>query len=239
MATEKASRRTISALVLAMGMAVTAATPVQAQEQSQWTKEKATIVAGSTIAGTILGGPIGFVLGLAAGDQLGDSVNKANVADQKTAELIAERNQAIAELAKTQQQLLAARAEAGRYQNLALDSLQLNVMFSTSGDSLNARDEARLDVLARLLKEQMQLNVQLEGFTDPRGTEGFNKSLSERRAASVAKYLEGKGVEGRRIHTVAHGSSQSEAPQNNLDAYAMERVVTVKLQETSEGYAAK
>ncbi|MTI13535.1 OmpA family protein [Sansalvadorimonas verongulae] len=245
MTTSQKKRNTsrLSAMALALGMAATAAMPAQAQtvnqQQGEWTKTKTSIVAGTTIAGTVLAGPIGLVLGLAAGDQLGNSVNKANAADGKMADMAAERDQAIAQLTKVQEQLITAREEAGRYQTLAMNSLQLNVMFSTSGDTLNARDKARLDVLARLLKEQPQLMVQLEGFADPRGSEAFNQKLSERRAASVSNYLAEQGVEGYRINQSAYGSSQSEAPQNNLDAYAMERVVTVKLQESREGYAAK
>ncbi|WP_281645730.1 OmpA family protein [Parendozoicomonas sp. Alg238-R29] len=230
---DKKGASRLTAIVLATGLMFAAAAPAQAQ-QGEWTKEKSGIVAGSSVAGAVLGGPVGFVLGMAAGDWLGNSVNKANESGVLTAELSSERDQALAELARVQEQLLIARQEAGRYQDLALDSLQLNVMFSTAGDTLNMRDENRLNVLVRLLKEQPQLNIQLAGFADPRGADEYNLKLSERRAASVRGFLISKGIEAHRIQKFAYGARQSDAPTNNLDAYAMERVVTVKLQENSE-----
>ena len=115
---------------------------------------------------------------IAAGDWLGDSVNKAAT----TVDLARERDQALAELVRVQEALVVAEMNADRYQDLALDSLQLNVMFSTADASLTSRDRSRLDVLVRLLNEQTQLNVQLAGFADPRGADIYNVELSERRS---------------------------------------------------------
>ncbi len=219
----------MSALTLALGMSFAAAMPAQAADtqKSEWTTEKSSIVAGTTIAGAALGGPIGLVLGVAAGDWLGDNVNQAT----EVKSVKEERDQALAELTRVQQELVAAKVEAGRYQTLALNSLQLNVMFSTAGDTLTVSDKLRLDGVVRLLDEHQELKVSLAGFADPRGETEFNQKLSARRAASVHKYLESQGIEAVRIQTEAYGASRSVAKKNNMDEYAMERVVTIRILE--------
>ena len=235
-----------STLALALGLSIAAALPVQAAQQeqkSEWTVAKSSVMAGTSIAGAVIGGPVGFVLGVAAGDWLGTSVNKAEKSDV----LAGERDQLKDELAQLQQQLdetqtqlMVAQKEAGRYQDLALDSLQLTVMFDTAGDTLNSRDQLRLDHLIRLLEEHQQVLVQLTGYADPRGDKGYNLKLSERRAASVKDYLLGHGISDDRVFTKGEGAMQSSAEKGNYDAYAMERVVTIELREqASEQFVAK
>ena len=227
----------LSALALALGLSLPAAVPAQAQEiastSTEWTKEKSGVMAGTSIAGAVLGGPVGFVLGIAAGDWLGNSVNKAAT----TENLATERDEALAALANAQEQLVLAQVEAARYHDLALDSLQLDVMFSTANDSVTPRARARLDALARLLKDKPQVDIKLAGFADPRGADVYNLELSERRAQSVEKYLISQGVNPAQIQSAGYGARNSEAPRNDLDAYAMERVVTIELQERNAGLA--
>ena len=248
----KNKQSSFTTLVMALGLSAVMALPAQASDMtgdmssnSEWSKEKTGIMAGTSIAGAVLGGPIGFVLGVAAGDWLGDSVNTAKTADTLQQNLEQERDQALAQLETVEtrletmeNRLALAQQEAGRYQSLALDSLQLNVMFRTADHELSIRDKARLNVLVRLLNEKPDVQVQLAGFADPRGRDKANLELSHRRAKSVQDYLLGQGVEAGRILTSAYGASHSQAEQGNLDAYALERIVTIELQETGEQLAA-
>ncbi len=226
-----------SAMALVLGLFLASALPVQAA-QTEMTREKAGILTGSSIAGAVLGGPIGFVLGVAAGDWLGDSVNIAAESEIERERMQQESNQLRDELTLMQnkldqvrEQLLLAQQESGRYQGLALDSLQITVMFNTAGDTLTERDKNRLNRLVRLLNKHGQVQIQLTGYADPRGEEGYNIKLSERRAQSVYSYLVGQGIAGDRIFTSGKGALQSQATKGNYDAYAMERVVTIELRE--------
>ncbi|MCL6269687.1 OmpA family protein [Sansalvadorimonas sp. 2012CJ34-2] len=243
--TRKNNNSRLSAMALALGLTVMTALPVQAQEKphGEWTTAKTSVMAGTSIAGALLGGPIGFVLGVAAGDWLGTSVNKAEEGERLAGErdrLMDELAQLQQQLDETQTQLVAARQETGRYQDLALDSLQLTVMFDTAGDTLNDRDKNRLDHLVRLLNEHEQISVQLTGYADPRGEESYNIQLSERRAESVKSYLIDHGIAAERVFTKGEGALKSLAKNGNYDAYAMERVVTIELREESkEQFAAK
>lgn len=51
--------------------------------------------------------------------------------------------------------------------------------------------------------------VRIDGFTDRSGTDGYNQALSERRAKSVAAYLNGKGVPATAIATQAFGETRN------------------------------
>jgi OmpA-OmpF porin, OOP family len=47
--------------------------------------------------------------------------------------------------------------------------------------------------------------MEIQGHTDSKGTAEYNLKLSDRRAASVKKYLVDKGVEADRLETKGYG----------------------------------
>jgi outer membrane protein OmpA-like peptidoglycan-associated protein len=62
--------------------------------------------------------------------------------------------------------------------------------------------------------------VKVEGHTDNRGDKAFNQKLSEDRAASVAAYLVGQGIDPKRIESAGYGDTKPVAP--NLTARGRE-----------------
>jgi outer membrane protein OmpA-like peptidoglycan-associated protein len=81
------------------------------------------------------------------------------------------------------------------------------------------------------------VKVRVAGYADPRGSEELNAALSERRADAVAAVLAQAGVEPGRIIVEAHGKTDSTSTDGDLDGYAFERRVTVRI-EPVEGDAA-
>ena len=69
--------------------------------------------------------------------------------------------------------------------------------------------------------------IQLDGFADERGDEGYNRALSEKRVQFVRDLFISAGVDAKRISSSAHG--ESAAQDENIDSLAMERRVSVKL----------
>ncbi len=68
--------------------------------------------------------------------------------------------------------------------------------------------KAKLDKLAdRLLKEVNGVKLHLVGYTDYKGTEDYNMSLSEKRAKSVKAYLVSKGLKAEDITSDWKGES--------------------------------
>jgi outer membrane protein OmpA-like peptidoglycan-associated protein len=75
--------------------------------------------------------------------------------------------------------------------------------------------------------------VRVDGYADPRGPATLNDDLSLRRAEAVALTLEKAGCPQERLVIAAHGSAQSTSPHGDLDAYAFDRRVTVRLEGTA------
>jgi outer membrane protein OmpA-like peptidoglycan-associated protein len=75
-----------------------------------------------------------------------------------------------------------------------------------------------------------QVKVRVAGYADPRGSEELNAALSERRADAVAAVLSQAGVDAGRIIVEAHGKAESTSAEGDLDGYAFERRVTVRIE---------
>ncbi|MCX7383832.1 MAG: OmpA family protein [Alphaproteobacteria bacterium] len=89
-------------------------------------------------------------------------------------------------------------------------SMDLNVHFEFGSAELTPDATRTLDELGRALSSNALggYRFRIEGHTDTVGTEEFNKTLSDQRAATVARYLEGKfGVGPARLETVGLGQS--------------------------------
>lgn len=65
-----------------------------------------------------------------------------------------------------------------------------------------------LDSLAKKLRDNPQLDIEISAHTDSRGKAKYNMWLSERRAAAVVFYLRRKGVDKRRMVSRGYGESQ-------------------------------
>jgi outer membrane protein OmpA-like peptidoglycan-associated protein len=76
-------------------------------------------------------------------------------------------------------------------------------------DSAVLRPQAydKLNQAAADLKSQNYPHVQVDGYTDSTGPAAYNLKLSERRAASVKKYLVGKGVPADTLTTKGYGKT--------------------------------
>jgi len=87
----------------------------------------------------------------------------------------------------------------------------LDMMVNFPLDSADLTPEARdsLTVFAKALQDD-RLRIArfvVEGHTDALGSESYNQTLSERRAAAVAEYLTGLGVAAERLSALGHGQS--------------------------------
>lgn len=165
--------------------------------------------------GAAAGGPVGAVLGAAAGALLGDRYHRQA---QSSAALEAERSrlsQSVAQLDQTLQQT---------------EELGLDVSFRTNDDSITTRTMPPLLKLGALVVAMPQARVRIAGYADPRGSQAYNSELSLRRAQGVAAVLMAAGVAPERILIEAHGNTESTSADGDLDGYAFERRVTVRLE---------
>jgi outer membrane protein OmpA-like peptidoglycan-associated protein len=97
------------------------------------------------------------------------------------------------------------------------------VKFKTGSAEILRESDPILIAVAQILKDHPELNkIRVEGHTDNRGSAAMNKDLSNRRAASVMKWLTTFGIEKKRLSTKGHGlekpidtNETEEGRQNN------------------------
>lgn len=87
------------------------------------------------------------------------------------------------------------------------------ILFQTASDKLQPSSFEFLNQLGEVLKSDEFIRVQIIGHTDSDGDEASNQTLSEKRAASVAAYLQEKfGIASNRMQTSGKGETE---PLNN------------------------
>jgi len=101
------------------------------------------------------------------------------------------------------------------------DNITLNmpgtVTFATNSSDLSPAFFDVLSSVSKVLAEFDKTVVEVAGHTDSSGSEAYNQSLSERRAGSVAQYLQSRGVINERLLTVGLGESMPVA-DNSLSS---------------------
>jgi OOP family OmpA-OmpF porin len=82
------------------------------------------------------------------------------------------------------------------------------VNFDYDKSVLRPEDRAIIDQNAADLKEWGDIDVEVSGHTDSRGSDKYNEGLSLRRAESVRDYLISKGISADRLTVKGYGESQ-------------------------------
>ena len=195
--------------------------------------------------GAVAAGPVGAVVGAAAGALLGDRYHRqAQSAAALSADLArseSQRQELLHSVAQLDGSLSEARAHGAELATELshTDQLGLDVSFRTDDDSVTAQALSPLLKLGALAASVPQAQLCVAGYADPRGSEAYNNELSLRRAANVVAVLTSAGVPRERIIVEAHGKSAAGNADGDLDAYALERRVTVRLQLPGSGQVAE
>jgi outer membrane protein OmpA-like peptidoglycan-associated protein len=101
------------------------------------------------------------------------------------------------------------------------------VQFKLNSAELTDADKATLDEVAEKLTQLQFVSGTVVGHTDSSGTEAYNQKLSERRAQSVATYLEGKGIATGRLAASGAGESEPIADNKTAEGRALNRRVVL------------
>jgi len=97
------------------------------------------------------------------------------------------------------------------------------VFFAFDRSGLQADGQGTLDRQAAWLGKYGQVNVEIAGNCDDRGTEEYNIALGQRRANAARDYLVAKGVSSGRITTISYGKDRPVALGSNEDAWKQNR----------------
>ncbi len=200
------NKTNIAALFISSAMILTGCETVQNANNQQ----KGTVI--GTAAGAVLGGvlgnnigkgknaPAGAVLGGIVGGVAGNVIGR-NM-DKQAKEI--------------KETLPGAEVErVGEGIKVTMPENMVNFGFDSS--NLTAAAQANLDKLSEVLINNPDTNINIYGHTDSKGTDSYNLSLSDRRAAAVKSYLVSKGVASSRMITMGMGEKEPIAT-NDTDA---------------------
>jgi len=104
-----------------------------------------------------------------------------------------------------------------------------NVTFATDSSDLSPAFFDVLNSVGKVLGEYDKTVVEVAGHTDNTGSDAYNQSLSERRAASVATYLQGQNVMSQRLITVGMGEARPVADNATTDGRQANRRVELTM----------
>ncbi|HSK02966.1 MAG TPA: OmpA family protein [Kofleriaceae bacterium] len=100
------------------------------------------------------------------------------------------------------------------------------INFEYNSDVVKRDSYHILDAVVAALQGNPDIQlVEVAGHTDERGDDAYNLDLSIRRAASVLRYLTGKGVDPKRLDSQGYGETQPIDPASTPAAYAKNRRV--------------
>ncbi len=83
-----------------------------------------------------------------------------------------------------------------------------NIYYNFNDATLRPDAKIDLDVLSNLMKRYPSMEIEIGSHTDSRGTDEYNKSLSQKRADNVIAYLSGKGILKSRVKAVGYGETK-------------------------------
>jgi len=103
------------------------------------------------------------------------------------------------------------------------------ILFAFDSDRLSGSADNVLDKIVTLLQENKRVKLEIGGHTDSVGPEGYNISLSNRRARSVLNYFEKKGLKSSRFEVRGFGESKPIASNETSEGQAKNRRVEFKV----------
>lgn len=110
------------------------------------------------------------------------------------------------ELLMVQNQLNECRAQKAAANGDTLNIVESVVAFRFNQSDVESSQMPSIEHVAKYLKDNPGVNVTVNGYASPEGTEEYNLKLSKRRADAVKAILVDKyGITSTRINTIGHG----------------------------------
>lgn len=108
-------------------------------------------------------------------------------------------------------------AEVERVDEAIRVTFESGILFGFDSYSLTAESQETIMKFADILKEYPDTNISIEGHTDNKGSDEYNRTLSQRRADAVKNYLKMQQVDQNRMMTIGR-SFDRPLESNDTDA---------------------
>jgi outer membrane protein OmpA-like peptidoglycan-associated protein len=104
-----------------------------------------------------------------------------------------------------------------------------NVTFQTDSADLRPEFFSVLNSVAIVLQKYDETAIEITGHTDNTGSDSYNYALSEKRATTVAHYLQAQGVFAQRFSVRGLGEAQPIADNSTAEGRQQNRRVEIRL----------
>ena len=155
-------------------------------------------IIGHIAGNTAIGAAIGGAVGAGAGAIIGNRMDKAKKAAQKV-------DGAKVETVKDTNGLDAVKV-----------SFDAGILFATGKADLSAASQTSISEIAKVLKENSDMDIAIIGHTDSTGSDAVNNPLSVNRAKSVQNSLKNQGVNN--IKRVEGQGSKNPVADNSTES---------------------
>ena len=120
--------------------------------------------------------------------------------------------------------------EVGKPENVTqqIGLLAASIYFDTNSDRIKSISFATIDKIINLMKKVPNVKFVIEGHTDDRNSDRYNLYLSQRRAASVRKYMIKQGIPSDRLESKGYGESRPKFSNSNAGGRQLNRRVEIK-----------
>jgi len=172
------------------------------------------------VAGTATGGAIGAVIGRASGNTALGAIIGATVGGASGAVIGHQMDKQAAEIKNTVPDAKVERVGEG-----IVVEFSSNVLFGYDKSSLSDDAKGNLDKLVLVLNNYADTDIECQGHTDNKGSEGYNQNLSENRANSVSNYLYTRGISNSRVNIKGFGETYPKYDNETNDGRAQNRRV--------------
>ena len=106
---------------------------------------------------------------------------------------------------------------------------QGEIFFDVNSSTVKSEAYPMIDEAAKVLRNNPDLNVEIQGHTDNTGTAEYNLWLSQKRAESAMNYLVDKGIDPGRLTAKGYGFEQPVASNNTPEGRAKNRRVEFRV----------
>jgi outer membrane protein OmpA-like peptidoglycan-associated protein len=211
------SKNGLLAALLAMAVAITGCTtnPYTGEEEASNKAKGAGIgaaagavigaIAGGSRRSVLIGAGVGALSGLAVGAYMDSQEDKLRA------------------------QLQGTGVSVTRNGDYIILNMPGNITFATGSSDINANFYQILNSVALVVNEFEKTYIDITGHTDNVGAADFNQQLSEKRASSVARYLESQKVLPQRIITSGMGLEAPIASNDTPEGRSLNRRVELML----------
>lgn len=158
-------------------------------------------VIGAIAGNTGIGAAIGTAVGAGTGAVIGNRMDKVKK--------------------QAQAQLQNAEVETVKDNN-GLDAVKVTfssgILFATNKYDLTLASKSELNNLVNIMKQNPDVSIDVQGYTDSTGNDAINNPLSVNRAQSVANYLTANGVAYSQMKNVNGYGSSNPVADNSTEA---------------------